>query len=284
MNILVTGGNGQLGRAIRKVGGDCPEFSLFYTDLPEGDIADRASIQALVERHGIGLIVNCAAYTAVDKAESEPDAAWRVNALGAGVLAELCADRGLGLIHISTDYVFDGESRTPYTEDDPIHPTGVYGATKAEGERMIAGSGCRAVIVRTAWLYSEFGHNFVKTMLRLGAERDRLTVVDDQRGTPTRADDLARAILTLAQKPFEGCTIYHFSGAGETTWYGFAQKIFELTGNPIPVLPVATKDYPTPARRPAYSVLSKEKIAAAGVAVPDWTDSLKNCLEELEAV
>jgi dTDP-4-dehydrorhamnose reductase len=281
MNILVTGGNGQLGRAIRKVGGDYPGFTLFYTDLPEGDIADRSAMEALVERHGVALIVNCAAYTAVDKAESEPDAAWRVNALGAGVLAELCADRDLGLIHISTDYVFDGESQTPYTEDHPTHPTGVYGETKAEGERMIAGSGCRAAIVRTAWLYSEFGHNFVKTMLRLGAERDRLTVVDDQQGTPTYAPDLARAILTLAQKPLEGCTIYHFSNTGETTWYGFARKIFELTGNPIPVLPVATKDYPTPARRPAYSVLSKKKIAATGVAVPDWEDSLKVCLSAL---
>jgi len=281
MNILVTGGNGQLGLSIRKVAAEYPQYTFFYTDLPEGDIAERQAMEALVTRHGIGLIVNCAAYTAVDRAESEPDAAWRANALGAGVLAALCADRGLALVHISTDYVFDGTAAAPYTEDQPVHPMGVYGRTKAEGERMIAESGCRAAVVRTAWLYSEFGNNFVKTMLRLGAERERLTVVDDQRGTPTYAPDLARAILTLVGRGVEGFEIYHFSDRGEISWYDFARRIFELTGNPIEVVPVGTKDYPTPARRPAYSVLDKSKIEAAGVKVPDWGDSLKECLKEI---
>ncbi len=282
MNILVTGGKGQLGHSIRKIAAEFPQHTFIYTDLPEGDIADREAMRALIEANSIELIVNCAAYTAVDKAESEPDAAWRVNALGAGVLGDLCADKGIGLIHISTDYVFDGTAREPMTEERPVHPLGVYGETKAEGERMIAESGCRAVIVRTAWLYSEFGHNFVKTMLRLGAERDRLTVVKDQTGSPTYAPDLARAVMVLAEGPFDGCTVYHFSNEGAVTWYDFARKIFELTGNPIAVVPVGTKDYPTPARRPAYSVLSKEKIRAAGVTVPNWVDSLKECLSEIE--
>jgi dTDP-4-dehydrorhamnose reductase len=282
MNILITGGRGQLGHSIRKIGAEVPQHTLIYTDLPEGDIADREAMLSLIESNGIELIVNCAAYTAVDKAESEPDAAWRVNALGAGVLGTLCAEKGIGLIHISTDYVFDGTAQTPYTEDTPLHPLGVYGKTKAEGERMILESGCRAIVIRTAWLYSEFGNNFVKTMLRLGTERDRLTVVDDQSGSPTYAPDLARAVMVLADRPFDGFTVYHFSDEGETTWYDFARKIFELTGNPIPVLPVGTKDYPTPARRPAYSVLSKEKIKAAGATVPDWMDSLKICVSEIK--
>lgn len=281
MKILVTGGKGQLGHSIRKIAAEYPQHTLVYTDLPEGDIADRQAMHALIEADGIELIVNCAAYTAVDKAESEPDAAWRVNALGAGVLGELCAEKGIGLIHISTDYVFEGTADRPITEEQSVHPLGVYGATKAEGERMIRESGCRAVIVRTAWLYSEFGHNFVKTMLRLGAERDRLTVVNDQTGSPTYAPDLARAILLLAAGPFDDCTIYHFSNEGEVTWYDFARKIFELTNNPIPVLPVGTKEYPTPARRPVYSVLSKAKIRAAGVPVPDWAESLNVCLKAI---
>ena len=284
MNILVTGGRGQLGCSIQKISTEYPQHTFFYTDLPESDIADREGMLGLVEQNSIDLIVNCAAYTAVDKAESEPDAAWRVNALGPGVLGEIAAEKGIKLIHISTDYVFDGTGDRPITEDRPVHPLGVYGSTKAQGEQAIRESGCDAAIIRTAWLYSEFGNNFVKTMLRLGSERDKLGVVDDQIGTPTYAPDLARAILVLAEKGISGCEIYHFSNEGEVTWYDFARMIFVLTNNPIPVAPLETKDFPTPAQRPAYSVLSKEKIRVAGVEAPYWVDSLKICLKALDKI
>jgi dTDP-4-dehydrorhamnose reductase len=278
MTIGVTGANGQLGFSLRKLAAEYPVFSFVFSDLPEIDITDTASVERWVADNGIGLIVNCAAYTAVDKAESEPDAAWRVNALGPQVLAEVCAARSIRLIHVSTDYVFDGTAETPYTEEVPTHPVSVYGSTKRQGEEAIRSSGCDGLVVRTSWLYSEFGHNFVKTMLRLGAEKERLSVVDDQIGSPTYATNLARAILHLAAHDFSGFDIYHYSDAGVTSWYDFARMIFILTENPIPVAPIDTADYPTPARRPAYSVLDTAKICRAGVAVPYWVDALKACL------
>jgi dTDP-4-dehydrorhamnose reductase len=280
MIIGVTGANGQLGCSIRKIAAETPHTFIF-SDLPELDITDKASVERWITHNGITLIVNCAAYTAVDRAESEPDAAWRVNALGPQVLAEVCAGRGLGLIHVSTDYVFDGTAQTPYTEENETHPLGVYGATKRQGEVAIEQSGCRARIVRTSWLHSEFGRNFVKTMLRLGAEKERLAVVDDQYGSPTYAPNLARAILHLATDQFTGFDICHYCDAGVTTWYDFARTIFRLTGNPIPVDRIATADFPTAAKRPAYSVLDTAKIRRQGVTTPDWREALKECLKNI---
>ncbi len=280
MIIGVTGADGQLGRSLRKIATEYPAFSFVFSDLPQVDITDKASVGRWVNDHGIALLVNCAAYTAVDKAESEPDAAWRINALGPQVLGEVCAGRGIKLIHISTDYVFDGTTQTPYTEQVTTHPLGVYGSTKRQGEQAVEQSGAAARIVRTSWLYSEFGHNFVKTMLRLGAERERVTVIDDQHGSPTYATNLARAVLHLAGQEFTGFDVYHYCDAGVTTWYGFAREIFRLTNTPAEVVPIATADYPTAARRPAYSVLNTEKIRRTGVTTPRWADALKECLAE----
>lgn len=282
MTIGVTGANGQLGLSLKKIAGEYPH-TFVYSDLPELDITDTAAVERWVDGNHIERIVNCAAYTAVDRAESEPDAAWRVNALGPQVLAEVCAGRDIPLIHVSTDYVFDGTARRPYTEADTPHPLGIYGTTKRQGEIAVEQSGCRARVVRTSWLYSEFGHNFLKTMLRLGAEKERLTVVDDQHGSPTYAPNLARTILHLAENETENYDVYHYCDAGETTWYAFARTIFRLTGNPIPVAPIPTSDFPTAARRPAYSVLDTSKIRGAGVAVPPWEKGVEECLKEMES-
>ena len=282
MIIGVTGANGQLGCSLRKIAGEYPLHTFLFSDLPETDIAGSGTLETWVERHGISLIVNCAAYTAVDKAESEPDEAWRVNALGAAKLAQLCTAKNIRLIHISTDYVFDGTASTPYTEESPVHPLGIYGSSKWQGEQAIRESGCNALVVRTSWLYSEFGHNFVKTMLRLGNEKESLRVVDDQVGSPTYATNLARAILQLAEKGFSGFDLYHYCDEGITTWYDFARMIFILTENPVPVAPIDTADYPTPARRPAYSVLDTAKIRRTGIGTPYWADALKECLKLLE--
>ncbi|MDL2230729.1 dTDP-4-dehydrorhamnose reductase, partial [Alistipes sp. OttesenSCG-928-L06] len=275
MRIGVTGANGQLGCSLRKIADDYPAHTFVFSDLPETDITDKAGIEAWAVANQLEIIVNCAAYTAVDRAESEPDAAWRVNALGPAVLAEVCAEKGIRLIHLSTDYVFDGTAETPYREDDTTHPLGVYGSTKLQGEQAIRESGCDALIVRTSWLYSEFGHNFVKTMLRLGAERAEVRVVDDQTGCPTYATNLARAIIQLTNKGFSGFGVYHYCDDGTTTWYDFARQIFAVAENPVPVIPIETKDYPTPAKRPKYSVLSTNKIKTAGIQTPYWVDTLQ---------
>ncbi len=280
MIIGVTGADGQLGRSLRKIAAEYPAFSFVFSDLPQVDITDKASVGRWVAENRISLVINAAAYTAVDKAESEPDAAWCVNALGPQVLAEVCTERGIRLIHISTDYVFDGTAQTPYTEEVTTHPLGIYGSTKRQGEQAVEQSGAAARIVRTSWLYSEFGHNFVKTMLRLGAERERVTVVDDQHGSPTYATNLARAILHLVGQEFADFDVYHYSDAGVTTWCGFAREIFRLTNTPVEVVPIATADYPTAARRPAYSVLDTGKIRRTGVTTPRWADALKECLAE----
>lgn len=278
MIVGVTGANGQLGCSLRKIAGGYPAHTFVFSDLPETDITDKAGVDEWVRSNGIEIIINCAAYTAVDKAESEPDKAWRINALGPAVLAGVCAERRIGLIHLSTDYVFDGNAETPYREDAPTHPVSVYGSTKLQGEQAVRESGCDALIVRTAWLYSEFGANFVKTMLRLGSEKESLRVVDDQVGSPTYAVNLARAILRLVEKGFSGFGIYHYADEGITTWYDFARMIFIVTENPVPVAPIDTADYPTAARRPAYSVLDTAKIRQAGVVTPYWVDALKECL------
>lgn len=282
MNILVTGGRGQLGCALRKVSHNYPDLKLFLTDMPEADITDKSGISKLAESLKADMIINCAAYTAVDKAEAEADLARKINTDGARVLAEVCREKGIPLIQISTDYVFDGNSNQPLKEEDPANtPLGVYGKTKRDGEIAVAESGCHAAIVRTAWLYSEFGSNFVKTMLRLAESRHELGVVYDQLGTPTYAPDLAEAILDLATQGITGCEIYHYTDEGTCSWYDFAHEIFDLAHVRMKLNAIETRQYPTPAQRPRYSVLDKGKIKAKGIKVPHWRDSLRKCIAEL---
>ena len=282
MKILVTGGNGQLGRSLNKIGAAYPQHAFVFTDMPEADITDPGRMEGLIKSEQPELIVNCAAYTAVDKAESDPASARRINAEGPRILSGIARETGIGLIHISTDYVFSGKAYRPWTENDPAEPSGVYGRTKRAGEEAVLASGCRAAVIRTAWLYSEFGNNFVKTMLRLGRERDELQVVYDQIGSPTYATDLARAILAVAEQGLNGCEIYHYSDEGAVSWYDFARTIFDLAGFQVRVKAIKSEQYAAPAPRPAYSVLAKDKIKTLGVPVPWWKDSLAECLNLLQ--
>lgn len=283
MKILVTGANGQLGRSMRKISGEYPQHEFLFTDMPEMDITEKTGIEAFVRENGVQAIVNCAAYTAVDRAETETALAEKINILGTRVLGEVAKMFSIPLIHISTDYVFCGEGCHPLKETDATAPTGVYGKTKLEGEKALESTGCDVAIIRTAWLYSEFGSNFVKTMLRLAGERDALNVVYDQVGSPTYATDLARALMTVLNNGVHGFNIYHFSNEGAISWYDFAKAIFEESGDKISVSPIESDKYPSPTKRPAYSVLSKEKIKEAGVTVPYWKDSLKECIRLLKS-
>ena len=283
MKILVTGANGQLGRSIRKISGEYPQHEFLFTDMPEMDITEKTGIEAFVRENGVQAIVNCAAYTAVDRAETETALAEKINILGTKVLGDVAKMFSIPLIHVSTDYVFCGEGCHPLKETDATAPTGVYGKTKLEGEKALESTCCDAAIIRTAWLYSEFGGNFVKTMLRLAGERDALNVVYDQVGSPTYATDLARALMTVLNNGVHGLSIYHFSNEGAISWYDFAKAIFEEANIDINVTPIESDKYPSKVKRPAYSVLSKEKIKAAGVEVPYWKDSLKECIRILKS-
>jgi dTDP-4-dehydrorhamnose reductase len=283
-NIWVTGANGQLGSALRARAFPALD-EVFFTDVEEVDITDARAARAFVERHEVDTIINCAAYTAVDRAEEEEERAGRVNRDGAANLARVSLEEGCLLIHISTDYVFDGEHDVPYSEEDPASPRTVYGRTKWEGERAIERSGCMYLIVRTAWLFSEFGENFVKTILRLAGEREELRVVDDQVGCPTYAGDLADALLCLLEvedlPEYEG--VYHYVNEGACTWYEFAREIVALAGKGCRVRPVTTGQYPTRARRPAYSVLDTTRARDVfGLEIPGWRDALRRCLGRLE--
>lgn len=283
MNILVTGCNGQLGTEIRLLSTQYPEHHYFFTDVAELDITDEVAIHTFVEREQVDCIINCAAYTAVDKAEDNVVMARRLNAEAPGLLAQAVAARGGVMIHISTDYVFDGSSCKPYTEDVSPCPQSVYGQTKLEGERAVLAACPQSVILRTAWLYSPWGNNFVKTMLRLGQERSSLGVVFDQIGTPTFARDLAKVIFSIIdQQIVPG--IYHFTDEGVTSWYDFTLAIHHLADiTSCQVHPLHTADYPTPARRPHYSVLDKTKLKETyHVSIPHWMDSLQECIEALE--
>lgn len=282
MNILVTGGKGQLGCSLQKISTIYTQHHFVFTDMPEADITDRHCMERLVEEHSINLIINCAAYTAVDRAESDIELAERINVHGPCILAQVARERSVQLIHISTDYVFDGNSCHPIHEEQPTDPIGVYGRTKRAGEEAIEREGGDAAIIRTAWLYSEFGNNFVKTMLRLGNERDALNVVYDQIGTPTYAPDLAHAILCVAEHGIRGVEYYHYSNEGVISWYDFAQEIFALAQVSVSVTAIESYLYPVPAKRPAYSVLAKDKIKAIGASVPYWKESLKACLLALK--
>ena len=283
MNILITGANGQLGNEMRVLSAGHPEHTCFFTDVQELDICDAQGVKAFVRDHHIDVIVNCAAYTAVDKAEDNADLCDRLNHLAPGNLSEAAQAVGAALVQISTDYVFDGTAHTPYTEDAPTCPTSVYGRTKLAGEQLALAQCSRTMIIRTAWLYSTFGNNFVKTMLRLGRERDRLGVVFDQIGTPTYAADLAAAIFTaIGQGIRPG--IYHFSNEGVCSWYDFTLAIHRLAGiRTCRVSPLHTDEYPAKAPRPHYSVLDKTKIKhTLGITIPHWEESLENCLKKLK--
>lgn len=280
--ILVTGANGQLGNAIQGLNSQYADCIFHFTDVDTLDILDKEQLATFVSMHQIQYIVNCAAYTAVDKAEEDQDTAMRINCDAVRNIAETAVAYNARVIHISTDYVFDGTASRPYREDDPTNPTSVYGATKLAGETILQQVCPDSVIIRTAWLYSEFGTNFTKTMLRLGAERSDLNVVADQTGTPTYACDLAVAILTIVNHPTFVPGIYHYSNEGICTWYDFAVKIITSAQLACCVHPIPTKDYPTPAKRPAYSVLDKTKIKQTyGIRIPDWETGLANCLQQL---
>lgn len=282
MNILITGCNGQLGNEIQLLQTQYAQHTWFNTDVNELDITDKAAIERFVEENEIGGIVNCAAYTAVDKAESDPQLARKLNADAPAFLAEAVAKRGGWMVQVSTDYVFDGTKHTPYVETDEPCPNSVYGQTKLEGEQAVSKLCPNAMIIRTAWLYSEFGNNFVKTMIRLGREREQLGVIFDQVGTPTYAHDLATVIMTAIDKGIKP-GVYHFSNEGVTSWYDFTKSIHRLSGiKTCQVSPLHAAEYPTPACRPAYSVLDKTKIKAAyGIEIPHWEESLAKCIAKL---
>ena len=282
MNILITGCNGQLGNEIQLLQAQYAQHTWLNTDVNELDITDKAAIERFVEANEIDGIVNCAAYTAVDKAESDPQLARKLNADAPAFLSEAVAKRGGWMVQVSTDYVFDGTKHTPYVETDEPCPNSVYGQTKLEGEQAVSELCPNAMIIRTAWLYSEFGNNFVKTMIRLGREREQLGVIFDQVGTPTYAHDLATAIMTAIDKGIKP-GVYHFSNEGVTSWYDFTKSIHRLAGiNTCQVSPLHTAEYPTPACRPAYSVLDKTKIKAAyGIEIPHWEESLAKCIAKL---
>ncbi len=284
LNVLVTGAGGQLGSEMRRLGSAASNDYLF-TDAAELDITDAGAIRRTMAERRIDVVVNCAAYTDVERAEREEAAADRLNREAAGELAAAVREADATLIHISTDYVFDGTSPEPYTEESPAAPQSVYGRTKLAGEEAIRASGCKHLILRTSWLYSEYGHNFLKTMLRLTAERERLNVVFDQTGTPTYAGDLALAIFSIVEKGLyagnEGT--YHFSDEGACSWYDFAVEIAAAVGHDkCRIEPCRTDDYPTAARRPAYSVLDKSKLKRTfGIEIPHWRESMRYCLHRI---
>lgn len=283
MNILVTGCNGQLGNEIQILEKEHQQHTYFNTDVAELDITDREAIATFVNNNAIDGIINCAAYTAVDKAESDIELCSRLNALAPAYLAEAVNERGGWMIQVSTDYVFDGTNHTPYTEDQPTNPTGVYGDTKLAGEMGVMASCEKAVVIRTAWLYSEFGKNFVKTMMTLGETKPELGVIFDQIGTPTYALDLARAIFAVVEKGIVP-GIYHFSNEGCISWYDFTKAIHRIAGiTSCNVRPLHTAEYPTPAARPHYSVLDKTKIKETfGITIPYWEESLEECIKNLK--
>ena len=282
MNILITGCNGQLGNEMQLLVEANPQHTYFNTDVVELDITDSAAIEKFVNENQIDGIVNCAAYTAVDKAEDNQELCRLLNTVAPGYLAAAVEKRGGWLIQVSTDYVFDGTNHTPYTEDEPTCPNSVYGSTKLDGEKAAQQACSRTMIVRTAWLYSTFGNNFVKTMIRLGKEKPELGVIFDQIGTPTYARDLAVALFTaINQGVVPG--IYHFSNEGVISWYDFTKAIHRIAGiTSCHVRPLHTAEYPTPANRPHYSVLDKTKIKQTyNIEVPYWEESLKECILKL---
>lgn len=282
MNILITGCNGQLGNELQLLEKNYPQYTFFNTDVNELDITDTEAIGRYVDSNNIDIIINCAAYTAVDKAESNKELCKALNAEAPAYLAEAVAKRKGWMIQVSTDYVFDGTKCTPYVETDPPCPNSVYGSTKLDGEIAVERACSNTMIIRTAWLYSSFGNNFVKTMMRLGKEKEELNVIFDQIGTPTYARDLAVAIMAAVEKGIVP-GIYHFSNEGVISWYDFTKAIHRLSGiNTCHVRPIHTAEYPTAASRPHYSVLDKTKIKQTyNIEIPYWEESLAECINIL---
>lgn len=284
INILVTGSNGQLGSALQVLAKQYTQYQFYFTDVAELDITDKSAIAVFVSANSIYAIVNCAAYTAVDKAESDLELADKINHLAVKYLAEVAKEHQCKLIHISTDYVFDGTHHIPYLENDVPNPQSVYGKTKLAGEQVLQEiNPSNSIIIRTSWVYSSFGANFVKTMLKLGKERDELRVITDQVGTPTYAADLAQTILTiLPHLSNEKVEVYHYTNEGVCSWYDFAQAIFEISKIDCKVIPITTAQYPTAAQRPHYSVLNKTQLKEKfKIEIPYWRDSLRNCLKKM---
>ena len=282
MRILVTGADGQLGNEMQVLAKENPQHTYYFTDVQELDICDKQAVWAYIAEKRIELIVNCAAYTAVDKAEDNPELAYKLNCEAAKELASAAQFNGAAMIQVSTDYVFDGTAHIPYTEEEPTCPASVYGSTKLAGEQNVMDHCEKAMVIRTAWLYSIYGNNFVKTMIRLGQERDSLGVIFDQIGTPTYANDLAQAIFAAINKGVVR-GIYHFSDEGVCSWYDFTIAIHRLAGiASCKVKPLHTADYPAKAPRPHYSVLDKTKIKDTfGIEIPHWEESLKRCINQL---
>ena len=289
MNILITGANGQLGNEMRVLSAEHPQHTYFFTDIAELDITSRDAVKAFVTENNIEIIVNCAAYTNVDKAEIDEDIAHKINASA----VENLGLSGAKVIHISTDYVFSGDACIPYSETDPVAPRTAYGRTKREGEKLLQAVSAEAIIIRTAWLYSTFGNNFVKTMLRLGQERDNLGVVFDQIGSPTYAADLAAVIFAAINSPEWHAGVYHFTNEGVCSWYDFTHEIFALSQSLLDeelshkiascnLRPIPSSEYQYQTPRPHFSVLNKSKIKQTfGISIPHWTDALQVCLEKL---
>ena len=289
MNILITGSNGQLGSEIKDLVSNYKNFNFFFMDLPELNICDLEELNTFIVDQNINAVINCAAYTAVDKAEKDEHAAQKVNSEGVLNLVNALKKVNGKLIHISTDYVFDGNHSQPYKESDPVSPVGVYGETKRAGELAVINSSIDALVIRTSWMYSVYGNNFLKTMLKLGHDKDELGVIFDQVGTPTNASDLAKTCLDILAYSKEANInskgkIYHYSNEGVTSWYDFAEAIMELGSIDCKIRPIETKDYPTPAKRPHYSVLNKSKIKTDfNIQIPNWRDSLDKCIEKLKS-
>lgn len=289
-NILVTGCNGQLGNEIRRISANHENnFRFFFTDVAELDITDLKAVDSFIKENNIKYIINCAAYTAVDKAEDDVDLCYKINRDAVANLGLAATNNNAKVIHISTDYVYDGTANKPYVETDTVNPQSVYGKSKQEGEAELLKSCADSIIIRTAWLYSIFGNNFVKTMIKLGKERETLNVVVDQRGTPTNGTDLAKTIVKILDfseangfKP----GIYHYSNEGATTWYDFTLAIHKEAGiNTCKVNPITTEQYPVKATRPKYSVLDKTKIKSTfNLTIPKWEESLNNCIKELLSI
>ena len=289
MNILITGSNGQLGSEIKDLVTNYKNFNFFFMDLPELNVCKSGELNTFIVDQNINTVINCAAYTAVDKAEKDEHTAQKVNSEGVLNLVNALKKVNGKLIHISTDYVFDGNHSQPYKESDPVSPVGVYGETKRAGELAVLNSSIDALVIRTSWMYSVYGNNFLKTMLKLGHDKDELGVIFDQVGTPTNASDLAKTCLDILAYSKEANinskgNLYHYSNEGVSSWYDFASAIMELGSLDCKVRPIETKDYPTPAKRPHYSVLNKSKIKIDfNIQIPNWRDSLDKCIEKLKS-
>ena len=283
--VLVTGGKGQLGSELKELAPKYKQYQFIFTDMETLDICNHQAVANFIDKNSINTIINCAAYTAVDGAEEQFELADKVNHLAVANFAQIAKEKSLQLVHISTDYVFDGTNHKPYTESDTPNPKSVYGQTKLDGELAIQKINPQnSMIIRTSWVYSKFGNNFVKTMLRLGSELDELSIVADQIGTPTHAADLAKAIVSIIpQIKNEVVEVYHYSNEGVCSWYDFANAIFEISVLPVKLKPIETSQYPTPAARPFFSVLNKNKIKEKyHIKIPYWRYSVESCLQKME--